>query len=73
MRIRRLESGLYGDCESVGEGVFELRMFSVPVIGFILVRMKGILLSFYVAVIKGSQSRDIKTAKAYWKEYRENG
>ena len=26
-RVRRLEEGLYGDCEPVGEGISELRMF----------------------------------------------
>lgn len=29
-RVRRLGEGLYGDCQSVGEGIFELRMFFGP-------------------------------------------
>lgn len=71
-RLRRLEHGLYGDCEPVGEGVLELRMFFGP----------GYRVYFgeddeHIVILcggdKNSQKQDIKAAKEYWKEYQSNG
>ncbi|MEZ4631644.1 MAG: hypothetical protein R2880_13205 [Deinococcales bacterium] len=51
-RIDRLELGDYGDYKSVGDGVFELRMFLVQAIACILLKMAKSLLSFCVVVIR---------------------
>lgn len=73
IRIRRLESGLYGDCESVGEGVMELRMFFGSGYRVYFGEDEGNIIILLCGGDKGSQSRDIKIAKAYWKEYKEDG
>lgn len=73
VRIRRLESGLYGDCESVGDGVFELRIFFGPGYRVYFGEDEGQLVILLCGGDKGSQKRDIRAAKGYWKEYKENG
>lgn len=73
IRIRRLESGLYGDCESIGEGILELRMFFGPGYRVYFGEDEKNIIILLCGGDKGSQSRDIKIAKAYWKEYKENG
>ena len=73
VRIQRLENGLYGDCEPVGEGVLELRMFFGPGYRVYFGEDKGQLVILLCGGDKGSQNRDIQAAKAYWKEYKENG
>ena len=72
VRIRRLESGLYGDCAPVGEGVLELRLFFGPGYRIYFGEDEGQLVILLCGGDKGSQNRDIRTAKAYWKEYKEN-
>lgn len=73
VRIRRLESGLYGDCEPVGEGVSELRMFFGPGYRIYFGEDEVNTVILLSGGDKGSQNRDIKIAKEYWKEYKENG
>ena len=73
VRIQRLESGLYGDCEPVGEGVVELRMFFGPGYRVYFGEDKGQFVILLCGGDKGNQSRDILTAKEYWREYKENG
>ncbi len=73
VRLRRLESGLYGDCEPVGDGVSELRLFFGPGYRVYFGEDEGHLVILLCGGDKGSQKRDIRTAKAYWKEYKENG
>ena len=73
VRIRRLESGLYGDCEPVGEGVSELRMFFGSGYRVYFGEDEGQLVILLCGGDKASQKRDIKTAKGYWKEYKANG
>lgn len=69
-RIGRLEQGLYGDCEPVGEGVSELRIFLGPGYRVYFGEEDGHIVVLLCGGDKGSQDRDIKVAKEYWKEYK---
>ncbi len=73
VRIRRLESGLYGDYASVGEGVLELRLFFGAGYRVYFGEDGGQLVILLCGGDKSSQSRDIQAAKKYWREYKENG
>lgn len=66
-RVSRLQQGNYGDCEPVGDGVSELRMFFGS--GYRVYfgeHGNDVLLC---GGDKGSQNKDIQQAKTYWKEY----
>jgi putative addiction module killer protein len=73
VRLRRLESGLYGDCEPVGEGVSELRMFFGPGYRVYFGEEAGNIIILLCGGDKDSQKQDIKKAKEYWKEYQDHG
>lgn len=72
-RIRRLGEGLYGDCDSVGEGVSELRMFFDPGYRVYFGEDADNIVVLLCGGDKDSQNRDIKSAKEYWKDYKDNG
>ena len=72
-RIRRLEAGLYGDCEPVGEGVSELRMFFGPGYRVYFGEEAGNIVILLLGGDKSTQTQDIQTAQAYWKEYQTDG
>jgi putative addiction module killer protein len=69
-RIARLELGHLGDCEAVGDGIFELRLFfgSGYRIYFAEYESATVLLC---GGDKKTQSKDISKAKSYWKEFKE--
>lgn len=69
-RIGRLEQGLYGDCEPVGGGVLELRMFLGPGYRIYFGEEDDHIVVLLCGGSKQAQSKDIKTAKTYWKEYK---
>jgi putative addiction module killer protein len=71
-RITRLQSGLYGDCEPVGEGVSELRMFFGPGYRVYFGEGENDIVILLCGGDKSTQKKDIKTAKEYWQEYKEN-
>jgi putative addiction module killer protein len=73
VRLRRLESGLYGDCQSVGEGVSELRLFFGAGYRIYFGEDEGNIVILLCGGDKSSQSQDIKVAKIYWKDYQDNG
>ena len=73
VRLRRLEHGLYGDCESVGEGVFELRMFFGPGYRIYFGEDAENIVILLCGGDKNSQKQDITNAKKYWKDYKDNG
>lgn len=71
-RLSRLKQGNFGDCEPVGEGVSELRLFFGA--GY---RVYFGVHNHHIVVLlcggdKKSQSNDIKQAKIFWQEYLKN-
>jgi putative addiction module killer protein len=69
VRVARLEQGNYGDCESVGEGVSELRLFFGPAYRVYFGEDENNIVVLLCGGDKKSQSQDIREAKAFWKEY----
>ena len=70
-RLARLEDGNFGDCQSVGGGVFELRLHFGPGYRIYFRRIESTLVLLLCGGDKASQQRDIELAKAYWRAYKE--
>lgn len=68
-RVSRLQQGNYGDCEPVGEGVSELRLFFGPGYRVYFGEHDNEIVVLLCGGDKDSQSKDIQQAKAYWQEY----
>ncbi|HAO22561.1 MAG TPA: addiction module protein [Desulfobacteraceae bacterium] len=70
VRLDLLESGNFGDCKSVGDGVSELRIDFGP--GYrVYIGFDGeILVLLLCGGSKKSQQNDIRKAKEYWQNYR---
>ena len=68
-RLIRLEAGNFGDCKPVGGKVSELRFFLGPGyrVYYSIIGDKLVLL--LLAGTKGSQQKDIKTAKELLENY----
>ena len=66
VRLRRLEAGNFGDCDTVGEGVFELREQVGAGYRIYLGRHGQKLVILLCGGDKKSQAADIKTAKRFW-------
>ena len=69
-RVKRLGQGNFGDCESVGGGVSELRLFFGPGYRVYFGETNNDIVILLIGGDKASQENDIETAKAYWKEFR---
>jgi putative addiction module killer protein len=70
-RLDRLELGNFGDCEPVGEGVSELKLAFGPGYRIYFAEQDDVIIILLCAGDKGSQKKDIKTAKMYWQELQE--
>lgn len=68
-RLARLEQGNYGDCEPLGEGVSELRMFFGPGYRIYFGEDENNIIVLLGGGDKSSQRQDIKEARACWREY----
>ena len=69
-RLFRLESGNFGDCKSVGEGVSELRFFFGPGYRVYFGKEGDTLIILLGGGTKKRQQNDIDEAKMLWREYK---
>ena len=69
-RIDRVILGNMGHCESVGEGVTELKIDLGPGYRVYFGQIGNRLVVLLNGGDKSSQRKDIKTAHAYWADYR---
>ena len=69
-RLSRLALGNFGDCESVGEGVLELRIDWGPGYRVYFARIGEAILLLLCGGDKTTQQKDINRAKAYFKDYK---
>jgi len=65
----RLARGLFGDHKPVGDGVWELRIDTGPGYRVYYARAGKLVVILLCGGNKRSQKADIKTAKAYWRDY----
>ncbi|MDF5715882.1 MAG: type II toxin-antitoxin system RelE/ParE family toxin [Rhizonema sp. NSF051] len=75
-RVERLKQGNYGDCKSVGFGVFELRFFFGSGYRVYFGEFANYLVILLCGGDKDSQDKDsqdkyIEKAKGYWQVYQE--
>ena len=70
-RLDRLEDGNFGDCRSVGAGVFEMRFRFGPGYRIYFGEVDNTIVLLLCGGTKSSQTRDIARAKAYWLQYKE--
>jgi putative addiction module killer protein len=68
-RTDRLKRGLFGDCEPVGEGVWELRIDTGPGYRVYYARSGKQMVLLLCAGDKRKQTADIKRAKDFWRDY----
>ena len=69
--VDRVERGLFGDCEPVGEGVWELRIDWGPGYRVYYARTGERIILLLCGGDKRKQQADIKRAKEYWRDYQE--
>ena len=70
-RLERLEGGNFGDCCSVADGVFELRIHIGAGYRVYFGEVDRTIVLLLCGGDKSSQTRDIARAKTYWRAYKE--
>lgn len=70
-RLDRLEKGNLGDYQSVGSGVFELRLHFGAGYRIYFGEVDRTIILLLCGGDKSTQGRDIEQAKEYWLEYKE--
>lgn len=72
-RLFRLANGIEGDIVSLGDGVFELRIHYGPGYRIYFHRRGREIIVLLAGGHKGTQERDIRTAKRIAKDWNGNG
>lgn len=67
-RIDRLRAGHEGDCKSLGDGVFELRLLFGAGYRIYYGKYRKTIVILLCGGDKSSQSKDIAEAKQYWRD-----
>jgi putative addiction module killer protein len=70
-RLTRVRNGNFGNCEPVGQGVLELKIYFGPGFRVYFGSDGDELIVLLTGGDKSTQNKDIKLAQAYWKEYLE--
>jgi len=71
VRLDRLEQGNLGDCKSLGEGVRELRIDCGSGYRVYFAEDGPVIVLLLIGGDKGTQAKDIRTARKYWNDYQE--
>ncbi|MFZ0395246.1 MAG: type II toxin-antitoxin system RelE/ParE family toxin [Terracidiphilus sp.] len=69
-RIRQVESGNFGDCAPVGDGVLELRVHVGAGYRAYIGRHGQVMVVLLCGGDKATQQRDIDRAKQYWADWK---
>jgi len=70
VRLKRLEAGMFGDCEPVGDGVLELREHLGAGYRVYFGRHGKAVVILLCGGSKKTQPPDIKTARQYWADWK---
>ncbi len=70
-RLDRIELGNFGDTESVGEGIYELRLHFGAGYRVYFARLGNTVIVLIGGGDKSSQKKDIAQAKALWRQYKD--
>jgi putative addiction module killer protein len=70
IRLKRLEAGIFGDCEPVGEGVMELREHLGAGYRVYFGRHGQSIVILLCGGSKKTQSSDIRKAREYWADWK---
>jgi putative addiction module killer protein len=70
IRLKRLEAGIFGDCEPVGDGVLELREHLGAGYRMYFGRHGQSIVILLCGGTKKTQATDIKTAREYWTDWK---
>ena len=69
-RLDRVEAGNLGDCKSVGDGVFELRIDYGSGYRIYFGQQGSTVIILLCGGDKSTQDKNIAKAKEYWEDYR---
>jgi len=69
-RLVKIRLGLFGNCEPVGKGVLELKIFYGPGYRIYFGRDGDTLVVLLCGGTKKKKKKDIKQAQEYWADYK---